>query len=108
MHSVSLELPPAETAEAVGNALPGSGFYGVNPILKPALQNPFIEVLPVDDDMVQAIHRRPTPAALRKPLRAANRQVERLLTRAILRSDYQPGTEGVLICRWSLGGDRSR
>ena len=53
---VSLELPPAETAQAIGNALPGSGFYGVDTILKPAPQNPFIERLPIDDDMVQAIH----------------------------------------------------
>ena len=90
---VSLELPPAETAQAIGNALPGSGFYGVDTILKPAPQNPFIERLPIDDDMVQAIHGHAIAAALRKPLGAANRQVEGLLTRAVPRPDHQPCAE---------------
>lgn len=92
--SVFLELPPAETPQAVGDALPASGFYGLDAIRKPAPQNPFIEGLPVDDDMVQAVKRLPIPAALREPLRAANRQIEGLLTGAAQRSDHQPCAEG--------------
>ena len=44
--------------------------------------------------MVQAIHGGPTPTARAKPLPAANRQIEGLSARAILRSDQQPGPEG--------------
>ena len=73
--SVLVELPSAESAKSFSDTSPGTGFYGVDTLFQPAPQDPLIEGLPVDDDVVQAVHRLAL-APLRQPLGTADGQIE--------------------------------
>ena len=76
---IPVKLPPAETAEAVGDLFPCGFLDSAHAGFQPTAQFSFIEAIPVNDDVVQAVYDPLGTAALCQPFWTADSGIERFL-----------------------------